>query len=75
MKGKRSEWEMDSAIKLRLMKNVVPQPVIDWIQIKKKLNTVQQSICQILKHLVELTGLNKFLLKSINFFLESSASF
>ncbi|GIT08841.1 MAG: hypothetical protein CM1200mP30_24710 [Pseudomonadota bacterium] len=36
-KGKRSEWEMDSAIKLRLMKNVVPQPVIDWIQIRKKI--------------------------------------
>ena len=37
MKGKKSEWEMDAAINLRLMKNVVPQPVIDWIQIREKI--------------------------------------
>ena len=35
---RKSGWEMDSATKHNLMKNVVPRPVTEWIQINKKIN-------------------------------------
>ena len=46
-----------------------PSPLQIRFRLEKKFNTVPESNCQFLKHLVELTRICKLLLKCINFFL------
>ena len=62
-KGKKSEWEMDSAIKLRLMKNVVPQPVTDQIQIREKIKHSSAKYLPIFETLVRVDWCYQILTK------------